>query len=89
MLSTGGGTSVSLAFSPDGTTLATNYRYGAGDVDGVTMWNVSYLADPLLWLCSQPGGSLTPAAWKLYVPPGPSYRNVCAQHSQRNHAGKT
>jgi WD40 repeat protein len=61
-----------LAFSPDGRTLAT------GDGDGsVKLWNVGYLADPLALLCSQIGGSLTPADWARVVPPGPAYQNVC------------
>jgi WD40 repeat protein len=47
-----------MAFSPDGRTLA------AGDRDGrVQLWNVGYLTDPLALLCSQIGGSLTPADW--------------------------
>ena len=91
-LDTGASRVYSVAFSPDGTTLATGddggYSSGAGG-SGVTMWNVSYLADVLARLCSQVGDSLTPAEWKLYVPPGPSYQDVCAQHSRRNHASKT
>ncbi len=70
-LSGGGGIST-VSFSPDGRTLVT------GDTDGaVQLWNVSYLADPLALICSQIGGSLTPAQWASDVPPGPAYRNVC------------
>jgi WD40 repeat protein len=73
---TGSDAVASVAFSPDGKTLAT------ADGDGnAGLWNVSYLADVLARLCSQVGGSLTRTEWTRYVPPGPSYRNVCAQHS--------
>jgi WD40 repeat protein len=62
----------SVAFSPDGTTLATSDEYGPAQV-----WDASYLTDVLARLCSQVGGSLTPAEWARYVPPGPAYRKVC------------
>ena len=64
-----------MAFSSDGKTLA------AGTDNGVQLWNVSYLVDLLPQLCAQIGGSIMPTQWTRYVPSGPAYRNVCAQHS--------
>jgi WD40 repeat protein len=81
-LDSGSGQVKSVAFSPDGTTLAASYSLDTGD-RGVIMWSTSDLADTLTRLCSQVGGSLTPAEWARYVPSGPSYRDVC------NHASKT
>jgi WD40 repeat protein len=69
----GGNSSAALAFSPDGRTLAI-----VSDDGAVQLWNVSYFADPLTELCARIGGSITPAQWTKYVPPGPAYRNVCA-----------
>jgi WD40 repeat protein len=62
----------SVAFSPDGKTLATSDEYGPA-----RLWDVSYLTDVLERLCSQVGDSLTPDEWARYVPPGPAYRKVC------------
>jgi WD40 repeat protein len=59
-----------VAFSPDGRTLATGS-------DTVTLWDVSYLQDPLSRLCAQAGGSITRTEWASYIPAGPSYHNVC------------
>ena len=70
-LSGSGGISA-LGFSPDGRTLITGDGNGASQ-----LWNTSYLASPPRVLCSQIGGSLTPAEWRRDVPPGPAYRNVC------------
>jgi WD40 repeat protein len=61
----------SVAFSPDGKTLAT------GGPGGTALWDVSYLTDPLARLCAQAGGSLTPADWSRYVQAGTPYQNAC------------
>ena len=66
-LSGSGGISA-LGFSPDGRTLITGDGNGASQ-----LWDTSYLASPLKILCSQIGGSLTPAEWRRDVPPGPWY----------------
>ena len=66
----------SVAFSPDGKTLATADHSGTAE-----LWDVGFLVDVLARLCSQVGGSLTHDEWAHYVPTGPPYRNVCAQHS--------
>jgi WD40 repeat protein len=69
----GGNGSAALAFSPDGRMLAI-----VSDDGAVQLWDVSYFADPLTELCARIGGSIPPAQWTRYVPPGPAYRNVCA-----------
>ena len=67
-----GGEVYTAAFSPDGRTLAT------GSLDGqVRLWNVSYVVDTVQQLCASAGRSLTRAEWVRYVPPGPTYQNVC------------
>jgi len=63
-----------VAFSPDGQKLAIANHGGMAQ-----LWNVGYLNNVLGRLCAQVGGSFTRAEWARYVPPGPSYRNVCAQ----------
>jgi WD40 repeat protein len=61
----------SLTFSPDGKTLATT------SLSRTELWDVGYLTDTPLQLCSQAGGSFTPAEWATYLPPGTPYRNAC------------
>jgi WD40 repeat protein/transcriptional regulator with XRE-family HTH domain len=61
----------SLAFSPDGKILATT------SLSRTELWDVGYLTDTPLQLCSQAGGSFTPAEWATHLPPGTPYRNAC------------
>jgi len=63
----------SIAFSPDGRTLATST--GTSD-PAVRLWNVPSLAQIDAVLCARLARSLTPDEWNHYVPDLP-YRPVC------------
>jgi WD40 repeat protein len=66
-----GGAVNSVAFSPDGTTLA------AGSTDHtVRLWDVAYLVNAVPHLCASARRSLTRAEWARYVP-GLPYQTVC------------
>jgi WD40 repeat protein len=60
-----------VTFSPDGRTLATA---GPG---GTTLWAVASVTSALTHICTQAGGSLTPATWARYIPAGTPYLNPC------------
>jgi WD40 repeat protein len=66
---------ISVVFSPDGRTLATDSNGGP-----VLLWDLSALNslrnDPLRAACARGGGGLDPATWNLYAPNIPS-DNVC------------
>jgi WD40 repeat protein len=64
----------SVAFTPDGKTRASGGFEGDGTV---RLWDVSYLVNPLPFLCAQVGRSFTAEEWERYVPPGPAYRKIC------------
>jgi WD40 repeat protein len=63
---------LSVAFSPDRTTLASS----SGD-KSVRIWNVPQLADPSSFLCRSVGQSFTREQWQSLVPEGPKYRPLC------------
>lgn len=58
-----------VAFSPDGRTLAT----GGGEM---IFWDIAFPADPQGLVCQIAGGSLNRQEWHTYAPAEP-YRNVC------------
>ena len=62
----------SVAFSPDGKTLATG-----SDNHSARLWHVAYLVDVVADLCASAGQQLTPAEWARYVLQGPAYQKVC------------
>jgi WD40 repeat protein len=68
-----------VMFSPDGKTLAAAGGNDSGignSGGGAQLWNVSYLVDPIRYLCASARQSLSRAQWALYTQ-GLPYQNVC------------
>jgi WD40 repeat protein len=61
-----------VAFSADGKALATSTFSGTAQV-----WDVSYLADAVKYLCASEGVSPTRTEWTRYVRPGLPYQRIC------------
>jgi WD40 repeat protein len=66
----------SVAFSPDGKTLAASTEGTIPYAGTVQLWNVAYLVNPVPYLCASAGQTLTRAQWTLYVGDLP-YQNLC------------
>ena len=66
----------SVAFSPNGKTLATGTEGTIPYVGTVQLWNVAYLVNPVPYLCASAGQTLTRTQWTLYVGDLP-YQNLC------------
>jgi WD40 repeat protein len=62
---------IALTFRPGGRTLA------AASADGIRLWDVVPVADPLAQVCNQVTEAIATNDWEQYLPPGPSYSLPC------------